>query len=262
MGKTVLIVFTGTGNSLYLSDKLVKDEWYFSDELLNGSKELPDDIERLGFVFPTHCFSLPYQIKQVIREIIAERDNSELGYVFGLTTCAGAPGLALTQLEDELFRIGISLSYANSIFMPDAYIPLVKSEPTGEKIVKILNEFEEKLNVIKKDLEEEAIKLPSHKFFKKFIYKISDKASSPKENNSLRVDSSKCDKCGLCIKVCPMDNIEKDDEGIKHKDYCVSCFACYHFCPQQAVKYKNVSWKYNPLVKVENLFRTSKQEQL
>jgi len=45
---------------------------------------------------------------------------------------------------------------------------------------------------------------------------------------------SKCTKCGLCAKLCPVNNIEMK-EFPEFKDKCVMCMRCKAFCPQQAI---------------------------
>jgi ferredoxin len=45
-----------------------------------------------------------------------------------------------------------------------------------------------------------------------------------------------CTKCGLCAKLCPVDNISMTDKGPKWSNNCQQCVRCVYFCPQQAVK--------------------------
>ena len=43
-----------------------------------------------------------------------------------------------------------------------------------------------------------------------------------------------CTNCGICERICPADNIRMDSGPVRlHK--CENCFACYHWCPQNAV---------------------------
>lgn len=45
--------------------------------------------------------------------------------------------------------------------------------------------------------------------------------------------SGKCDKCGLCAKVCPMGSIDREDPG-RITGICIKCQACVRKCPRQA----------------------------
>jgi len=49
-----------------------------------------------------------------------------------------------------------------------------------------------------------------------------------------KVNTSKCAKCGLCAKLCPVNNIEMK-EFPEFKDKCVICMRCKAFCPHQAI---------------------------
>ena len=54
----------------------------------------------------------------------------------------------------------------------------------------------------------------------------------------MRVDTSKCDKCELCMQNCPFRCWTKDEEGypiLKEKYACFSCYNCKVACPNDAV---------------------------
>jgi len=51
---------------------------------------------------------------------------------------------------------------------------------------------------------------------------------------SLKVNTSKCVKCGLCVKLCPVQNIEME-EFPEFQDKCVICMRCVSFCPHRAI---------------------------
>ena len=45
---------------------------------------------------------------------------------------------------------------------------------------------------------------------------------------------SDCTQCGLCVKVCPMDNLEIINGKVVQKDNCTICYRCVNICPQKA----------------------------
>ena len=54
----------------------------------------------------------------------------------------------------------------------------------------------------------------------------------------MRVDQSKCNKCGLCLKNCPFRAWELDEGGfpaMKEKYECFSCYNCKVACPNDAI---------------------------
>jgi NAD-dependent dihydropyrimidine dehydrogenase PreA subunit len=57
---------------------------------------------------------------------------------------------------------------------------------------------------------------------------------------SLIIDNEKCDGCGFCTEVCPVDVIRLDGDRkpyIKYQE-CWYCGACEKDCPKSAIKLK------------------------
>ncbi|MCZ2809722.1 MAG: 4Fe-4S binding protein [Candidatus Bathyarchaeota archaeon] len=55
---------------------------------------------------------------------------------------------------------------------------------------------------------------------------------------SVEIDRDKCDGCGVCVEMCPMDALRLD-EGEKayvKYDECWYCGCCELECPRKAVK--------------------------
>ena len=57
------------------------------------------------------------------------------------------------------------------------------------------------------------------------------------------VDTDVCIKCGKCMKVCPVDNIESTPPVWIHNGKCTSCLACYHYCPVHAINFGKITRK-------------------
>lgn len=53
------------------------------------------------------------------------------------------------------------------------------------------------------------------------------------------INKEKCDKCGKCIEICPIEVFGKDEKGkvvvLKEKE-CIACKACEVQCPKAAIK--------------------------
>ena len=52
----------------------------------------------------------------------------------------------------------------------------------------------------------------------------------------LKIDSEKCNACGLCVKSCPFGTIAVIDEVAQANDLCTLCGACLNVCPQAALE--------------------------
>lgn len=46
----------------------------------------------------------------------------------------------------------------------------------------------------------------------------------------------RCEGCGLCARVCPVDNVELQDNRPDFAEHCILCLRCLHACPQEAIQ--------------------------
>ena len=50
------------------------------------------------------------------------------------------------------------------------------------------------------------------------------------------IDKKKCNNCGDCIEICPMECFgNKEDVKVVNADTCIGCKACEVQCPQEAI---------------------------
>lgn len=49
------------------------------------------------------------------------------------------------------------------------------------------------------------------------------------------VDKDKCDGCGECVEICPVDAIELQNEKAVINDECIDCGICVETCPKEAI---------------------------
>ncbi len=59
---------------------------------------------------------------------------------------------------------------------------------------------------------------------------------------AVKIDETKCMKCGTCKSVCPLGVYEMDEKtGYPKPDNskCVSCGLCINMCPCEAIKFED-----------------------
>jgi ferredoxin len=50
-----------------------------------------------------------------------------------------------------------------------------------------------------------------------------------------KVDKKKCNGCGICKDICPVNAIKIEHEKAIISDDCVECGACVNQCPNDAI---------------------------
>lgn len=227
-----IFYFSGTGNSLStakeISNKL-HGKLIPIIQALSTENNYFDDI--IGIVSPVYCMDLP----KIVEDFLQKFELKNPSYIFGIVTCAGADGLALSKMKNILDKRGLNLSYGNKVILPDNSIVFPTSEDKknellnnqGEVISKIFSDINNRVNnceSLKRSTRNQVLskilKLGLNK-----IYKIQNKT----------INSEKCISCGICERICPVSNINKIHGEYMIGKNCENCFACAHWCPQRAI---------------------------
>lgn len=105
------------------------------------------------------------------------------------------------------------------------YEDLSKAEEFGRSIIRKLQKTE--------DLNDTFLEIPQGKL--PIIAKVLPRNSARIFTKTPFADMSKCNNCGVCVKLCPMNAINKDTLKI-NEDECIRCFSCVKRCPKKARK--------------------------
>jgi len=234
--KNEIFYFTGTGNSLHISKELAKnlgDAELISISKIAKTEKVCSDADTLGIVFPIYCWNLPNIVKDFIRKLHASKDT----YIYAVCNCGASFGGALQLTNDLLKKNGNELSSAFNVIMPDNSIAFPTEQ---EKIPEFLGAMPKKVSeiadvVIKRRKSDIEGKMFSSIVVGNTMGFICRKVLG---FDNMKVDKSRCSGCGLCVKVCPVDNIIIENSIPKWDKRCEMCFACIHYCPKQSISYK------------------------
>lgn len=255
----MIFYFTGTGNSLYVAEKLNN---MLNEELISVTGMIKEnryefDLDKsnyLGFVFPVYYYSVPSTLEKFIKKV--EFKNLEGKKVFVFLTCGATTGSCAEEFSTILRRKGIDVEFRFAAAMPDNYILLYNIDD-AEKQNKMIDlskeEIQNSVDVLLKGNKGDYIKikgpLPGVVTF--FAHKAYNKLRKTKKFYSL--DS--CIDCKLCQEICPESAIKMvEGRPVWVKDKCTHCLACIHRCPVEAIQYskKTISRRryINPNVKL------------
>ena len=226
--------FSGTGNSLAVARELrnnIKEEVSVIPIVeFRNNERIEVNADAIGFVFPVYFANMPEIIKSFIEKLTFKTDP----YIFAIATCNGVPGVSLFNVNKYLIKKGKKLSSGFSIDMPGNALVTPK-----EIEVERLREYKVKASQIANCISNrEIVKVEEKHYlldaFKSFIYKSFGKEFyiTPKNVST----TSDCVGCGICTKVCPVNNIKIVNGRPKWEKECTSCLACFHWCPRNAVK--------------------------
>lgn len=246
----MIFYFTGTGNSLMAAKAVARS----GEELINIAEarkqgnckyELTEN-ERVGFVFPVYCYTVPDAVLDFVRKL----EISGFGYCFAIITCGGGIGSTGNYFAKELSAKGITLNYLSPVVMPDNAVFYYDLDPQ-EKMDTMLAEAEKSLVAIRTELDAEtkqSIKPKSAMLFRGMYHSMN------KTKGFYVTDA--CIHCGICAKNCP-DGIIKMSEGKPtwSEKACTKCAACINRCPVSAIQYGKATEKrrryINPIIKGE-----------
>ena len=204
------------------------------EEVIHISKAVSLDKitgKYIVIVYPVHNYDMPHMVQRFIKS--AEFDRN--AFIGGIITHGGDKGNALFTLKSLLAEKEIKLSYANDLFMP--VNSRIMYGRTTDKVDERLGNAKDKIvTLIAPEL---LNKLENADSLKKngFIKAMTNLVEKPflKSRFTPIVQSENCISCGICQKVCPVENITMEDEGAVIESHCESCLSCMHWCPEVAI---------------------------
>lgn len=241
----MIIYFSGTGNTRHCAIELARllgesVHELSADELKDPSSARIDTAdERVIWAFPTYSWGMPPVVADVIvKAQFSDKVRAARHYM--LTTCGDDMGYTDRQWRRILKKRGFNTAGAYAVIMPNTYT-LMKGfdvdspELAREKVAASA----ERIKLIAEAIRNGGDDMPIrgsfpwiksaiiYPWFKRF-------AMSPKPFHT----NAACTACGLCSRVCPMENISPDPDGtpVWGKD-CALCLRCYHSCPRRAICY-------------------------
>mgnify|MGYP003308168067 CR=1 FL=1 len=232
--------FSGTGNSKYVANKL---SILLNDRLENIAQYNEEcklaDFEKLIFIFPIYSWGIPPIVSKFIDSLNIK--NFRNNYISMICTCGDEVAKAPEMFLKLMKKKNLNVNSIFSVTMPNNYVLLPgfdvdteevernkieKVDQRIEHISKLLNQNIEIIDVVRGSIPTIKTTLIYPLFKKWGIFP------------SKWFSTNKCLSCGLCKNNCPIGNITVDAKGkpIWGKN-CISCLACFHICPTNAVQY-------------------------
>lgn len=243
--------FSGTGNSLYVARRTAERMGgrLIPIASIAGRREVRDDAEIIGIVFPVYYCDLP----NIVRRFASRLAGIDSKYIFAVPTYGGGKGSSIESLESLIKPNKGNLSAVYGIHMPqnafrkrtenygklyskaDAMVDRICRNAAGGKEGRYYTSLA--IDMLQRPL----TPLIKRQYIKGFM-KIAgcpDRKSRedliPLLDNSFKTKEV-CNGCGICAELCPVDNIRIDGGRPVWQNRCENCLACYNYCPQKAIE--------------------------
>ncbi|MCX6349979.1 MAG: EFR1 family ferrodoxin [Candidatus Aureabacteria bacterium] len=235
MKSVAFYYFTGTGNTLLVVKEMaaVFSEQAVSVELLPLERADPRSVKlegTIGLAFPVAAQSTyPF-----VWRFVEGMPRSAGAEVFMVDTLAGFSGGIVGPLKRLLTNKGYIPVGASEIIMPSNFFPKKRNAGKEERV--------KRAGLVR--ARRFALALIEGKGRWEWVPVLSDivcwMSRSSLIWNYLRklfpltVDSSRCIRCGVCVKLCPVKNIVLPEFPV-FSDRCQVCMRCISFCPTGAI---------------------------
>ncbi len=231
--------FSGTGNTL-LVVKEMKKTFETKDITTNMFKIEESNPNKIN---PNHTIGLGFPVAELstykfVWEFIKSLPKTEGTEIFMVDTLAGFSGGIVGPVRRIIEKKGYQPIGACEIVMPPNIFYIEDEEVCEKKVKKGLKKARKYADAL--------IKGNSHwgrvPILSDAIYYTSLVGLKVTETNlnqkllSLNPDFHRCSKCGICYRLCPVDNIKIDEEQYpEHLNHCQYCLRCTSFCPKKAI---------------------------
>lgn len=233
----MIYYFSATGNSLAMARKIGEQT---GDETLSitrvKDKELKDDV--IGIVFPVYYGDVPVNVQDFVRTHTFPKD----AYIYAVATCGSSWGNCFITLADLLARQGCRLHYcavcpmiANSTICMKSHVPYKWENLNAEDL-----EAKDIADDVKSRRVDLSLARPP-RLSRIFSALMGSGLFTPffRWYFNIHIDPARCKKCGECVRLCPVQNITMGERSAVMGRNCISCLACLHGCPYQAIKVRN-----------------------
>lgn len=236
----MILCFTGSGNSLYVADKLCTQ---LGDEVVSLNNVIKADLEKkfvsnspFIVVAPIYAWRLPRIIENLILSSTFEGSKQ----MYFVPTMGSQTGNADKYCAEICKKIGMEFMGLSGVSMPDNYV-LMSKMPGEEEIKNKLAEANVNINHIAQAIKNGIfIKKTDKTMFAGLLSGTVNKwfvkyATSDKKYNV----NKDCISCGLCEIVCPVNNIKLEEGKPVFTGKCIACYSCIHRCPKAAINIGN-----------------------
>ncbi len=238
-----LYYFTGTGNTLFIAKTIAKgltDVSLIGINQLDECKEVITNSDIVGIIYPIYFLDAPEPVYDFIPKL-KTKDNS---YLFLYANYGEHLGNGLYNPYQALQNKGITVNGAFDVALPDNSI-IFPTDPENQ--AHMLQVGKDIINQhTKLIVNQESTILPKASYTDKIISPMMKLVNHLFLGmDKIKINPEKCTNCNLCTSVCSSFNMLKGTTKPTVGRHCSMCFSCIHYCPSEAIRFKNMKSKSN-----------------
>jgi ferredoxin len=255
--KPTIYYFTGTGNSLWVARRLAErldDTTLIPIARVWKDERVVPHSDTVGLVFPLYFQGAP----DIVLRFCQKLNLDNVDYIFAVCTRGLTDGIVFKQLNRILKAKGRRLGFACYLTMHDNYI-INFNAPTPDRARRIEQKALARILKIAESIKRRVDGGSRDPLIGAVMGNVINpswiKDVHSKDRNFW--SDERCNSCGICVKVCPVDNIELVDGRPSWLHRCEQCFACIHLCPKDSIQIGRRTLKrtryHHPEVKVKDI---------
>ncbi len=237
--KILLVYYTGTYNTRYLSDRVEERFLAMGDTVdrIEITSETPimdvSDYDLIGFSYPIYGFNSPAPFNRYVKKLSFKRRQryfiyKNSGETFGMNNASSRTLLRLMRRRGGVFAGEYHFVMPYNIHFPFE----------DDFVREILYYNKRLLDVMMKNLANGVL----HTVKSKRLYNLGaffvgiQKVGGNVNSFLYKVDAEKCIGCMKCVRDCPHANIYLKDGAIRFHHHCDMCMRCSFLCPRDAIR--------------------------
>jgi ferredoxin len=191
--------------------------------------------EIIGFCYPVYGSRVPRIMREFVRKHMESLKGKKTIIFCTQMYFSGDGARAFT----DIFPRGhVNVIYAEHILMPNNVNNLfILPLPSGKIIKKYVIKAERKMQTVCDNIKKGIVKKRGFNPVSRALGLIQGVFYPTFEKRGLSkvwIDKD-CNKCLLCVSICPMNNFAYENGDVITKNNCTLCYRCINKCPQKAV---------------------------
>ena len=238
----MVIYFSGTGNSRFAAEFIAKE---LGDTCLdsfafikyNTAAELTSETPWV-FVCPTYAWRIP----RLFQAFIERSSFTGCREAYFVMTCGDSIGDPKKHLQKLCAELSLEYMGTARIVMPENYIAMFNAPEERKARIIIKRNMPRLVDAAKRIRSKKAFDpAPVNAFGKMCSSMVNPVFYAVFVKDRKFMCSDACTGCGLCEKLCPLNNITLKNNRPSWNGNCTHCMACICSCPAEAIEYGKIS---------------------